>query len=364
MGTKVAFWPHTTSNAVASYRIRCAQVRRGLAASGVASSLYRGRVIGSRAAPDILVLSKNTRERAFEQAFALKRAHGTRVVLDISDNVYFGGEHAARAERLRRLTDSLRGLDAIVTPSAFLDEAIAARVGPGPRRAIIPDAVEPEPEPALATRVIEAAAFRRLARLRRELAASGIAEGRRLVWYGISGTRKAQNGLYDFAACADLLEQHNRRQPVSLTVITDSRPVFEEVLGGRGFATRFVKWNFWTFNACVRLHDVAVLPIRRNDYNWAKSANRLTTAFANGVAVCASTIPSYEPFRDSAVLDDFEAGLARLMEAKPEREARIRAARAVIEAGYTLRAVTGKWIGLLADLAEGPAVAAPGAAPR
>ena len=69
---------------------------------------------------------------------------------------------------------ALRRLDALVTPSAFLRDAIAARVGAGPRFEVIPDAVEPVPEADFATRLWNARAFSALGRLRRAVAAGGL----------------------------------------------------------------------------------------------------------------------------------------------------------------------------------------------
>jgi hypothetical protein len=356
----VAFWPSTTDNAVASYRIRCAQIRRGLAERGIETTLFRAgsgmiaRLRPTGAAPDILILSKRTKEAAFELADDLKRKHGTRTVLDLCDNLFFSADPAEAAGRAVRLGSRLNGFDAIVTPSAYLRDAIAAHVRPDMTFVIIPDAVEQEPQASLGVRLREAPAFRRLSALRAELARSGVSEGRRLVWYGISGTKKARNGLYDVDAHAAVLERHHRRRPLSLTVVTDSRRRYDETLAGRSFPTFFVRWNYWTFNACLRLHDIAVLPVQRNEYNWAKSANRLTTALANGLAVCATAIPSYEPFRGSAVLDDWEDGLADLMASEAGRRARIEAGRAVIDTEYTLQAATRKWADLLGQLSRSP----------
>ncbi len=351
--TRVAFWPNTTDVSVASYRIRCAQVRDALAARGVPSSLYRppGRFSGAGPVPDLLILVKRTREADLLAALELGRRHGTRLVLDLCDNIFFGGD-APDPSRAARLGAILGGFDAIVTPSEFLRDAVATHVRPDMRFQVIPDAVEAERAPSLAARLIAAPAFARLSRLRADLAASGIAEGRRLIWFGISGTRKSRNGLYDLAAFADALARQDARAPISLTIVSDSRATFRALFGDARFRVRYLEWNFWTFNHCLRAHDIAVLPVRRNDYNWAKSANRLTTAFANGLAVAASGIPSYQPFRDSALLDDWDEGLARLMADGPERRARIAAARDTIEGAYTLAAVGAEWAALLSDLSH------------
>lgn len=349
---RIVFWPHATDLAVASYRIRCAQVRAGLAAAGVPTGLWRRGGGPFAAAPDLLVLSKLTRPEALARALALKRDHGTRLVVDLCDNVFFGAEAPERRERARALATALDGFDAVVTPSLFLMEAVAAHLRPSMRFVVIPDAVEALPQPGLPRLALETRAFRALGAMEADLRAAGVAEGRRLIWFGISGTRRAQNGLADLEAFAPMLEAHDIEAPITLTVVTDSRPRYEEAFGRSPLRTRFLAWNFWTFNSCLAAHDIAVLPVRSNPYNLAKSANRMTTAFARGLAVAASAIPSYEPFRSVAVLDDFGAGLGRLMRSGAERRRRVEAAQAIIDADYRLASVVGKWRVLIAELLE------------
>lgn len=350
---RIVFWPHATSPAVASYRIRCAQVRDGLAAAGVPTGLWRRGGGPFARAPDLLVLSKLTRPEALTRALALRRDHGTRLVVDLCDNVFFGAEAPERRERARALATALDGFDAVVTPSRFLLEAVAAHLRPTMRFAVIPDAVEALPRPGLPRLLLEARAFREIGALEADLREAGVAEGRRLVWFGISGTRKAQNGLADLEAFAPLLEAHDVEAPITLTIVTDSRRRYEETFGRSPIRTRFLAWNLWTFDACLAAHDIAVLPVRPNPYNLAKSANRLTTAFARGLGVAASAIPSYEPFRAAAVLDDFGAGLGRLMRSGAERRRRVEAGQAIIDRDYRLGNVVRKWRDLIGDLLGG-----------
>ena len=350
----IAFWPRSTRNSVASYRIRCARVRDELARRGIATTLYDG-----RGAPDLLLLSKRSDPASLEQALALREEHGTRVLLDLSDNVYFGADTAEGAERARfeALTAALRRLDAIVTPSAFLRDAIAARVGDGPRFEVIPDAVEPVPAPGLGARLWNARAFHALGRLRRAVAAGGAGRGRRLLWFGISGTKKARNGLYDLETLTGSLARHQAEAPLSLTILSDDRRKYAELFAAAPFPTFYADWNYWTFDASFAGHDIALLPVRRNDYNWAKSANRLTTAFARGVAVAATGIPAYAPFADCAVLDDWEDRLGALMRDHAGRASRIRAGAARALASYGPGPIATRWEALFAELVGRPLVA-------
>lgn len=336
---------------MASYRIRCARMRDELARRGIVTTLY-----DRRDAPDLLVLSKRSDPASLDHALALRERHGTRILLDLSDNVYFGADTAEGAARagFEALTAALRRLDALVTPSAFLRDAIAARVGAGPRFEVIPDAVEPVPEADFATRLWNARAFSALGRLRRAVAAGGAGQGRRLLWFGISGTKKARNGLYDLETLTQGLARHHEKAPLSLSIVSDSRPKYAELFAGAPFPTFYTDWNYWTFDACFDGHDIAILPARCNDYNWAKSANRLTTAFARGVAVAATGIPAYGAFADCAVLDDWDGGLGALMRDHSDRAARMRVGAARARANYGPVPVARRWEELFAGILDRP----------
>ncbi len=113
-----------------------------------------------------------------------------------------------------------------------------------------------------------------------------------------------------------------------------------------------VGWNRLTVDRALAAHDVALIPIRPNAYNLAKSANRVTTAFADGLAVCATAIPSYEPFRGVAVLDDWETGLAGLMASPDARRARVAAGREIIARNYSQAVIAARWKRLLTGMPE------------
>ncbi len=351
---EITFWPHSTRLSVASFRIRCAQVRAGLRDLGIETSLRDERAADFARPPDVLILSKRTDSVSLQTAIRLRRERGTRLILDLCDNVYYGYAAAVPVDRLRfdALTEALNQLDLIVTPSDYLRDAVSAHVRSDMPFATIPDAVESPPATNLLTRLRHLPAFARMERLRHRVEGARIAEGRRLIWFGIGGTRKARNGLYDLASFCDALERHDRARPISLTILSDSRRKYREVLANRRFRTWYTPWNYWTFDKAFAFHDIAILPVRRNDYNWAKSANRLTTAFANRVAVCATAVPSYEPFRRAAVLDDWDEGLAHLMDSAADRAHRIEIGRSLIEQDYTCAAVSRRWAEALSSLAD------------
>lgn len=356
--TRISFWPQTCDLNVASYRIRCAQVVDALREAGARAGIYSDKIrryfqfLPFMSAPDILVLSKRTRLTSLARAVALKKRYGTKLILDLSDNIYFESskDKSGTREKRLKLPSYVNQFDAIVTPSPYLESELRQYIRKDMAFFIIPDAVEKDIEISASVKAREAAAFQALATFQNEVSGNGVDPGRRLVWFGVSGTAAAQNGMYDVKAHCDELERHNDRNPLSLSIISDDRDRFNELFSGLKFKTHYLGWNFHTFNAALGHHDIAILPIRRNQYTLSKSANRITTSFAGGLAVCGSAIPSYEPFRDVAVFDDWDDGLARLMFDAEERGARIAHAKAIIAEGYSLPVVTRQWISLFESL--------------
>ncbi len=105
---RIAFWPQTRDINVASYRIRCAQVVEALREAGTPVSIYSDKIrryfqfLPFVGAPDILVLSKRTRLTSLARAVGLKQKYGTRLILDLSDNIYFEGEKDKAGTREKR----------------------------------------------------------------------------------------------------------------------------------------------------------------------------------------------------------------------------------------------------------------------
>jgi hypothetical protein len=131
---------------------------------------------------------------------------------------------------------------------------------------IIPDAVEKTPGISAWRKLVDRRAFQDLANtnISDSIEHSEIESGRRLVWYGISGTNSALNGMFDVAAYAEHLENHHKIKPLSLTVISDNKQYYDEVIGKRAFKSYYLDWNYFTIEQALRLHDISILLIRSN----------------------------------------------------------------------------------------------------
>lgn len=331
----------------------------GLSSVQIPVGIYHGKIwksvkfVPQWSRPEFLVLSKRLKPSSLHWALHLKEKYGTRIILDICDNIFFSSRAQSdkhNEPREAEFIGFLNRFDAIVTPSEFLRDSVASRLRPSMKFAIIPDAVEGEPPIGWLQNIREKEAFQNLAQLKKAMKLAGTRPGRRLVWYGHHGTDNAQNGMFDVEFFASSLEDQNFKEPLSLTIISNNRQKYQNIFKNKKFTCHYLEWNYYTVNEAIREHDIAIIPVRANEYNLAKSANRLTTAFVNGLAVCASSIGSYEPFRDIAVLDDWEEGLSNLMDDPEERQRRVKLGQEKISREYTQSAVCQKWVDLIKEL--------------
>ncbi|HSB24036.1 MAG TPA: hypothetical protein VLE94_13135 [Burkholderiaceae bacterium] len=338
-GPWVAFWPHTPDERVASARLRCWHVVRGLRELGVDARIHRP----GDAAPRTLVLSKRYDPESLAHADVLRRLRGTRLLLDLCDN-HFHNDHPTPLfeERARQLARAVRQVDHLVAASTALVAVIREHVPESPRIDVIGDLVEERLQPPRRWRERMAGRWQ-LMRLRRALAHSRAANGRRLVWFGNHGSPNVDGGMQDLESIRESLWRHHRDRPLSLTVISNSAEHYSRVSASWPFAHAYLPWSSANFDAALALHDVALIPITPNPFTRCKTANRVATASVHGVAVVADTIPSYEEFRGCIVLDDWGDGLARLMDEPLQRQASVAAARRLLQQRYAPAVICARW---------------------
>jgi hypothetical protein len=297
---RVLFWPTTRELSVASYRIRCKNVVDALSNIGISVGYlskadYHTRFCFRTAAPDVLVMSKRTKPSYLELAAAIKRRFGTKLVLDICDNLFFSKEARAITSedaKRHRMVKALNQFDTIVTPSNFLRERMGEHLREDMKFVFISDAVEMEPKIGAVRRWRERRAFKELVQLAECQEEVGIEPGRRLVWFGNHGRESAKNGLYDIERFSDILSAHNRELSLSLTIISNNEERYKQLFADKPLRTHYCEWNYFAINHSLQLHDIAFIPVKISEFSMAKSANRLVTAFNNGLAVCASSIDS------------------------------------------------------------------------
>ena len=302
---RIGWWAKTTDLHVASVRIRGELVMRALRDGGVAADWFDPQRADRY---DCLVLSKRYDDRTLDVARRFK-AGGGRVVVDLCDNHFVA---ASQAEHHLRQTNTLRALiaiaDAITVPSPALAQIAVAECPEAVPPTIIEDLADdlrvvPLPwhrRPGVAWK-----RWRERQRLERLPAAT-----LRLAWFGNARGRRDQSGLVDLASAGAELETLSRELPLHLTVISNSRAAYRDLIRPFAFSQRYVEWDPWTFDALLSAHHVALLPITPNEFTACKSSNRPVSAFLAGLAVAAGPVPSYAAMADAiGSTDRLSAGL-------------------------------------------------------
>lgn len=338
-----AFWPHTEDERVASVRLRCGLIVQELQRSGIDARIHRPDGV----APRTLVLSKRYDAASLVHAQALRARAGTRLVLDLCDN-HFHYEQAVEpfVQRAADLRAAVRSVDAVVAASVALADEVKQQVRDAPPIEVIGDLVEPRLQPPR-RRTERLRQWWRLVRFRARLRSAGALPGRRLVWFGNHGSPNVEGGMSDLVSLRQALHDHHRSAALSLTVISNSRERFEALTRDWSLPCLYLAWSSATFDDALALHDIALIPVRANPFTRCKTANRVATALVHGLGVAADTIPAYEEFRDCIVLDDWGAGLARLMDRPGERSAAVARARARLDERYAPAAIAARWLALL-----------------
>jgi hypothetical protein len=344
---RLVFWPHTTRADVASTRIRCLQVIRELREQGERAELGDG----NGEAPDVLVLAKRYDAATLSVAAQL-RGRGTRVVLDLCDNHFYYRDAAPQwIERARQLRAAVHAVDHVVAASQPLAEVVRDECGGTTPVTVIADALDagpPQRRAGLAQR------WQRFG-LRHFLWRHPVAPGRRLLWFGNHGAEYANGGLEDLSRIADALQRHHARAPLTLVVVSNSFEAYTRWLPQCPVPSFYLPWSTPTFEAALRSHAVALIPAQNNPFTRCKTNNRLATAFMNGLAVAADSLPPYEEFADLALLDDWDAGLAALMDDAGDRVQRVRLARERLQQRYSVGLIGRQWMALARSLFAAPA---------
>lgn len=269
------------------------------------------------------------------------RGRGVKTVFDLCDNLFHYGLDNPDAARRRgeQLREMLTSVDAVSVSTPELGRVIEERVGAAP--AVIDDVVE---APAMSWRQRAGRGLRNLARA---------ARGRRpfrVVWYGTSGSENPPFGLIDLRRVLPALEELHRETPLSVSVISNSVPLFERYTKGAGVPFAYYEWSTASFPYFFKGHDVCILPVNANPMTVCKTNNRLVLSLLLGVPVVADPIPSYEEFGDFVLFSDWRENLRRYAADPGLRRRHVRQGRAYIRSRYNPERVVSQWSALFRSL--------------
>jgi hypothetical protein len=346
----IAWKPRFTDPRVASTRLRCFTIMSGLRRQGYPCELFEP----SRADRYALVVyAKRYDDESCQEARRLKE-RGTRVVLDLCDNHFFNPSDLPKYREIGGQLHRMLGVvDHVVASTEALAEVLRQEFPAMPPLAVIGDPAEERLDPALSPWRERLEGRWQLYRLIRTLGA-GKRRGRSaIVWFGVHGVSNAEAGMQDLLRLRGCLEGLDRRFPLSLTVISNSMPRFDDIVRPWAVPTRYLEWAPATFFKALGAHDLAVIPITPNAFTRCKTNNRVVTALRAGLAVVADSIPSYEEFRGVIRLDEWEQGLVDYLSSPQRRRQDVVAGRAMIAERWSADVVCGRWRSLFEEMGVG-----------
>jgi hypothetical protein len=343
----IAFWPHTPERHIASTRIRCLQVLSALQQSGVKAGLYAQQ----GTPPKVLVLAKRYDLASLAHARQLQSQNGVKLVLDICDNhLYLADESPKLLQRREALEAALQQVDLVVAATPTLaDRLIAHLPGIKAKVTVIGDAVDAD-SVSLAPVSFRTSTFVAWAKFRVWMVRQRIQPGRRLLWFGNHGSDGVEGGMQDIDLIAPDLAAHHAHAPLSLTVVSNSQDKYDRLSSKWRFASTYLPWSAGLTARLSAHHDIAIIPAGINPFTECKSPNRAVTSFLNGLAVVAAPVPSYTALFGDVIDNDWQAGLAHLMQDSAARAAKIAAAQTIIATQCNVQAIAKQWQDVLVQL--------------
>lgn len=307
MTTKFVFWPHTRNRQIASFRLRCLNVIEQLRHE-VNIGLYPTSEI-----PEKIILSKRYDEQSISHVLALKEKYGLKVYLDLCDNHFYYDSHnivaVERAELLRRAILAVNG---VIVSSEYLKQIVLSEVPSVKSIVVIDDVVDLPVKPSFVDLLLNPCGYFFLQFIKYRL--NKRSDSLRLVWFGNHSGGFADGGMDSLIEIIPILNKYARF--ITLTVISNSRAHYDELSKGFEFQSYYAPWNNLLSSKMLALHDVAVIPIKKNPFNLAKTSNRVATSLLSGLHVIAGSIPSYKEFEEYIYFDDYQAALDALISSR------------------------------------------------
>lgn len=334
-GMRIGWYAKSYNRSKASIRVRLYEPMEALRARGLDIGIYTD---GCNPEDyDAVIFSKAIDPRAINIAQQL-RAIDRPVIFDLCDNLFEAWYPLIRAKKLKRFEKMLDLATHITYSTATLAsqiEELAPEVAH--KRYIIPDMLDTLPDKPL--HALSQKEQTELRGLRQFLERHKNAL--HCVWFG-----KSQRSIAGFShvdRAVRLLEQFNKNQPVTLTIISDQRWRYKLTSLRWRVPTIHVPWTLDSFSAALSLHDTAIIPIEKNSYTVGKTINRPATAIMAGLGVIADAINAYEELRPFIFLDDWQRGLEHYAVQRRGCCTKLSDARGYLEQLYDRQFLAGQW---------------------
>ncbi|MFT5209897.1 MAG: hypothetical protein ACI9CE_001620 [Flavobacterium sp.] len=305
----IRFWPHTTNQNVASYRLRCLNIVRKLGKRGLNVDIYRE---GDK--PEILVLSKRYDSASLNKALKLKEDHGTVICLDLCDNhFYYSVPDTDAIDRANTLRQAIKLVDRIFVSSHYLADLVQEENGEGRPVSVVGDIVEEAQEYTSLDIIKHPVDYIRLKILDVLIAKHLIKKSHRLIWFGHHGSNFTDGGMRDLKAVLPILEALNQKHKICLTVISNSKKTYTDTFAKSSLNTFYIPWSRPFFSAALKIQGISIIPIQKNPFTMAKTSNRVATSLVHDLKVVADIIPSYEEYKQIIASGDWLENLTQLL---------------------------------------------------
>ena len=283
---------------------------------------------------DLVIFQKIYQRETIALAQRL-RSRGTKLVFDLCDNHFYRADESAKTQdRCKRLQDMIDAVDAVSASTLEVSKLIQHH-----NVVVIDDPIDyPTTSRWLNFRLWTKRALR------------GRDNSVRFVWHGTAGQATPPTGLIDIQRVLPHLEEVNRRIPVSFTVISNSRELFEKYVRNTSFPIKYVDWELKTFPYHFRQNDVCLIPISINPFTICKTNNRLVSSLLLGLPVVVEPITSYEEFSECALFGNWTENLLRYATDPGLRRKHVRKANDYIRSKYTSDRLVSQWSSLFHEV--------------
>lgn len=327
--TNIAWKPVSNNRKVASARLRCFLPCKYLQEQGFSCEIFKPENLDRY---QVVVFQKDYSEESIGLVKSLK-ARGVKTVFDLCDNHFYNPDNlpalTKRAERLQKMID-LVDIVSVSTPEV-------GKLIEGKEQVLIDDAIE---EPHI-NKFLDIF-YQKLIHFNDRQNDESL----RVVWYGNAGMANPPFGLIDLPTVFPILEELNTKIPVKLTVISNSKSLFEKYVKNVLFPVKYYKWKNEVFPYIFKHHDLCIIPISVNPFTICKTSNRLVLSLLLGVPVIADQIPSYEEFDNFVLFGDWKNSLSVYAQNKELRHKHVARAREYILTNYNKDRVISQWSSL------------------
>ena len=313
---KIVFWPHTTNNKVASYRIRCKKIVEELANKNNDITISYSKKIPKVA--DILILSKRYDEDSINKAIKLKEDYGTKLFLDICDNHFINNNNS----RANQLITAINKVDHVISSTEYLANIIKKKINKKDNITVIGDIIE-KPSTKNYKLFLNPLKFLEYHIFKYKLINKNTLKSRRFVWFGNFQGSYSNSGMSDLNKIRKELEEINLNYKISLTIISNSKNKFNSIFKNWKIDCLYIDWNILTFSKILMLHSVSIIPVSKNDFTYSKTDNRVTASLAHGLDVIADPVPSYIKHSNNIFISDWKNSFLKILNSDIRQQEKI-----------------------------------------